>query len=143
MTTIAYRDDVIAGDTQVTCGSVIDGWAQKVFRKGPILFGASGDSGRCDVFCDWVMGGLKGDAPRLKDADGDASGFLFPGGDLVLWRYQDVWTRHRAPFFAYGSGYEIALGAMIAGATAEQAVRAAAERDTKTGGEITVLRREA
>lgn len=144
MTTIAYRDDVIAADTQVTCGGTIDGWVQKAFRKGGLLYATSGSSGLGDGFLSWVAGGMKGDAPSLRGEKGDdAHGYLFPGGDRVVWRYDNVWATHYAPFFAYGSGAEIALGAMIAGATAEEAVRAAAERDTATGGEITVLRRAA
>lgn len=40
-----------------------------------------------------------------------------------------------------GSGGEFASGAMAMGATAAEAVRIAMKFDTKTGGEITVLRR--
>lgn len=143
MTTIAYRDGVLAGDTQITCGATIDGWTQKVFRKGPILYATTGCSGLGDAFRAWVEGGLVGDAPAMKREgdDAEASGYIFPGGDRVVWRYNSVWASHRAPFFAYGSGAEIALGAMLAGASAEEAVKLAAERDTNTGGEITVLKR--
>lgn len=141
MTTIAYRDDVIAGDTQITCGGTIDGWAQKVFRKGGLLYATTGCSGLGDAFLTWVANGMRGDAPTMKRDDGEANGLLFPGDDRVVWRFKDVWASHRAPYFAFGSGAEIALGAMIAGATAEAAVRAAAQRDTSTGGEIIVLHR--
>jgi ATP-dependent HslUV protease subunit HslV len=143
VTTIAYRDDVLAADTQITCGRTIDGWAQKAFRKGPLLYATSGSSGLGGAFLIWVASGMRGDAPSLKgekDEDG-AHGYLFPGGDRVVWRYDNVWATHRAPFFAYGSGAEIALGAMLAGASAEEAVRAAAQRNTSTGGDVTVLRR--
>lgn len=143
MTTIAYRDDVLAGDTQITCGNTIDGYVQKVFRKGALLYGATGCSGHADAFLTWVLKGMKGDAPNLKTDDDEASGLLFPGGDRVVWRYRNVWTSHHAPFFAYGSGSNLALGAMAQGATAEEAVKAAAMLDTNTGGDITVLRRQA
>lgn len=43
------------------------------------------------------------------------------------------------PFFAVGSGAEIAIGAMAMGASAEQAVKIAAMYDTQTGGKVTVL----
>ncbi len=82
---------------------------------------------------------MNGDAPALKEGEESANGLIFPGGNRVVWRYNAVWASHIAPFFAYGSGSELALGAMLAGATAEEAVRAAAQRDTGTGGEITVL----
>jgi 20S proteasome alpha/beta subunit len=141
MTTIAYRDGVLAGDTQVTCGSTIDGYVAKVFRKGRLLYTTTGDSGLGDRFRQWVESGMEGDAPEMKDGDANANGLLFPGGDRVVWRYDKVWATHHAPFFAYGSGSTIALGAMYAGATAEEAVRAAATRDTNTGGEVIALRR--
>ena len=143
MTTIAYRDDVLAGDTQVTCGTTIDGRDQKVFRKGTLLFGSIGCSGLGERFVSWVRRGMIGECPTLRpgEKDDDAWGLLFPGADLVLWRFQDRWARHRAPFFAYGSGAEFAMGAMAFGATAEEAVKVATRFDTGTGGEITVLRR--
>lgn len=141
MTTIAYRDDVLAADTQITCGSQIDGWATKIYRLGSVLYGATGSSGLTEAFKSWLCRGMVGEAPALKDGESTANGYIFPGGNRVVWRYENVWCSHEAPFFAYGSGGEIALGAMLAGATAEQAVRAAAERDTNTGGAITVLRR--
>jgi len=40
-----------------------------------------------------------------------------------------------------GTGGELALGAMLAGATPEEAVVIAAQRDVTTGGKITVLTR--
>jgi len=46
----------------------------------------------------------------------------------------------RAPFYALGSGYQVAMGAMEFGATAEEAVRAAIKWDTGSGGDVTVLR---
>lgn len=41
-----------------------------------------------------------------------------------------------------GTGGEMALGAMLAGATPKRAVELAAKRDTDTGGSITVLARK-
>ena len=142
MTTIAYRDDVLAGDTQITVGSSIGGHMQKVFRKGRLLYAMTGCSGLSDSFRSWVNGGLVGPAPDMKDGDADANGVLFPGGDLVVWRFNKAWTAHRAPFFAFGSGQDFALGAMAQGATAEEAVRIAAQFDTASGGKVTVLRRD-
>ncbi len=140
MTTIAYRDGILAADTQITCGSTVDGWAQKAFKIGSVLYATVGSAGPGEAFRNWLVGGMKGDAPNMKPTDeieGDA--FIFPGGDRVVWRYRNEWATHRAPFFAYGSGSAIALGAMAMGATAEQAVAAAALRDTATGGEITTV----
>lgn len=73
------------------------------------------------------------DAPR-------ATLVLFPGGDQIIRFNHDGPSEMRAPFYADGSGWEIALGAMAAGATAEEAVHIASRYDTKTGGSVTTLR---
>lgn len=44
----------------------------------------------------------------------------------------------KAPF-AIGSGFKYAMGAMLAGATAAQAVEIAARLDKNTGGEVQVI----
>lgn len=142
MTTIAYRDDVLAADTQVTCGMTVDGYAQKAFRKGPVLYATTGASGPGEAFRNWIEGGMKGEAPDMAEVkEEDAHGYIFPGGSRVVWRYNKVWASHSAEFFAYGSGGALAMGAMAAGASAEDAVRFASKYDTNTGGEITVIRR--
>jgi ATP-dependent HslUV protease subunit HslV len=141
VTTIAYRDGVLAADTQITAGGGVSGHVQKAFRKGSILYSTTGCSGLGDAFLTWVAGGLKGDPPVMKEDDNDAHGYIFPGGDRVVWRFNKVWATHHAPFFAFGSGADYALGAMEMGATAEQAVAAAIKFDTNSGGPITVLRR--
>jgi ATP-dependent protease HslVU (ClpYQ) peptidase subunit len=50
------------------------------------------------------------------------------------------WLNVDAPYAAFGSGSEYAIGALDMGATAETAVRIASGRDLQTGGVIQVER---
>ena len=56
---------------------------------------------------------------------------------------QPGWIVERGPYFAMGSGRDFALGAMAAGASAEEAVRAAIAHDVYSGGEVVTLRIQA
>lgn len=139
MTTIAYRDGSIAGDTQVSSGSVFDCTSVKVARnRDGDLAGAAGSSVFAQAFLAWFSGGEKHDAPLCPEEDeafivrADNPGQIEcfeKGGKCVV----------SAPYYAVGSGKRIALGAMAFGATPAQAVNCAAKHDIYTGGEVIAL----
>jgi hypothetical protein len=142
MTTIAYRDGVLATDSRA--GSwTMEGHAVKGHRFGRCLVAAAGSAAHAQAFYEWVRTGMVGDAPMGnpdKD-DYNATGFIFmPCGRIVKFQPGCPPLTLTAPFYAYGSGGYVALGAMEAGATAEQAVMAAAKWDAGTGGPIRTLR---
>lgn len=144
MTTFAYRDGTLAADAKCSIGNRCAGYAVKALKMKGVLAAAMGDGGRCQVFLDWVRTGCR-DLPKIhRDDENDehqADGFIYTpdGREVSFWgSTPPQWMR--APFFAHGSGAEIALGAMAMGATAEQAIRVAAAFDNCTGGPITVLR---
>lgn len=140
MTTIAYRDGVLAADTlQTAPGGITSKCATKIGGKNGVLWAATGDAAWCKSFRDWVATGMAGDAPK---ADEESGGIIFaPGNTIIVFHRNGVEQREGLPFWADGSGQDYALGAMQVGATAEEAVRAAAAWDHHTGGEIMVLRR--
>lgn len=135
MTTVAYRDGVLAADTLSTCNGLIDDYGAKVWRVGKVLVGAAGSRAVCLKFRDWVAGGMEGDSPMADDANG----IVVSSAAVVCWSEKGPWPV-TAPFYSLGSGYQVALGAMEMGATAEQAVSAARKWDLGTGGEITTLK---
>lgn len=142
MTTIAYRDGVLAADTLACWGTNRDGFATKIVKRGPVLAGASGSLSACQAFLDWFRGGLRGDPPAMPDGEASSFGLIItPADDVLVWGPRG-WERTRNPTVAMGSGGEFATGAMTMGATAEEAVRVAMIHDTKTGGNVTVLSRE-
>jgi len=146
VTTIAYRDGVLAADSQVTYGE--DGSARthsckKLFRKTvtqgkksyDVVIATAGESSPGLVFVDWF-----GSGKPVPDI------FLHLGGDFLclvltpqgLFEY-DVYCRGEEvmdDFYAIGSGAKVALGAMACGKSAIEAVRIAARFDPYTGGRI-------
>lgn len=147
MTTIAYRDGIIAADSRVTygedSGSARVHTCKKLFRKMitegkkkfDVIIATAGESSPGLVFVDWY-----GSGKPVPDI------FLHMGGDFLclvltpqgLFEY-DVYCRGEEVsdgFYAIGSGAKAALGAMHCGKSAVEAVRIAARIDPFTGGRI-------
>jgi len=57
----------------------------------------------------------------------------------TFWNNPSVWTQVDQPYYAIGSGMTYAMGAMLAGATAKDAVKAACKADINSGMGITVV----
>lgn len=137
MTCIAFKDGVLAADTLTTADGVRSGFAQKIFRAGRLRIGAAGSAPLIEKFRDWLAAGMVGDAPLHSD---DAAFFVIaPSAPAVMWTQNGPW-RIREPFWALGSGEHFAKGAMMAGASAEEAVLIAAQVCTGVGGRVMVLR---
>lgn len=137
MTTIAYRDGVLAGDTLTTANGNRDGYMQKVRRVGRVLIGFCGPISKGLKFEQWVKDGMTGDSPYHGGDSGN--GIVVSTAGIVCWSGAGPWPV-TTEFYALGSGTELAMGAMELGATAEQAVAVAAKHNVDTGGQITVLR---
>lgn len=143
MTTIAYKDGVVAADTQITTGA---GWTassvQKIHRVGPYIVGACGDLVELEAMRNWLRKGMPDDAyPFPKDSESE--GFIIlPDGSFVCLMPEGKIVRETAAYYAWGSGCRFAIGAMAAGLSAEDAVRVAVKHDCGSGldGGMTVLR---
>lgn len=139
MTTIAYKDGVIAYDSQISRGDVIvyDDYDKCLIRDGVRFFCA----------------GATADFPALIDAyfgvrpagPVEVSAMVLDGDSLMLVAVDDktgIWKTQimRDQPYAIGSGMSFAFAAMDMGASAVRAVEAAAKRDTGTGGTIRAFR---
>lgn len=147
MTTICYRDGILAGDSAWCDG---DGFASshtKLLRlKHGALYGACGAADDRQLV-DLLQRYMKPEELPYFDVlrtmpDGKA---------LVIWPRGDVWQidtgdedhgawQVHAPFAAIGSGAKYARGAMAAGVTADSAVRIACDLDIHTREPVTMLR---
>ncbi|RWB95563.1 MAG: hypothetical protein EOQ56_27840 [Mesorhizobium sp.] len=151
MTTICYRDGVLAADSRAYAGDKMPmGYKTKIHRlKGGYLVGASSrDVGTTDAFVDWCAGHAnKGKHPGLQGHQHEINvqGILVdPEGGVHYWYGQRCFSGPlKDDYFAIGSGEQFAYGAMKAGASAEEAVRIASECDSYTGGPIVTLKLEA
>jgi 20S proteasome alpha/beta subunit len=137
VTTIAFRAGILCSDSLVTSNGMRDGRKQKICRVGRVLVAGAGSSAMCLRFQEWVRKGMKGSAPT--DDNDEANGLIIAPGTpdplMLVFGTVGCWPVH-APFVALGSGGPFAMGAMQAGASAEEAVRAAIQLDVYSGGDI-------
>ena len=138
MTTIAYRDGVLAADTQINSGNGNRaGHIRKIGRTADgWLWGFTGSTEHMADCAEWAEG-REGKPPAIEGC------FILisPDGRHKEW-WGKGWIAAEDPQAAWGSGEKIARGAMHAGASASEAVQAAIALDTDSGGTVTVLRVE-
>lgn len=140
MTTIAYRDGILASDSLVTAGTLRCGGMRKIARNAAGWMGGSAGPMETNVrLLAWIDAGAHGDPPEMKEADAI---IVSPEGVVHFWTGAGPLTPVLGDFFAVGSGERVAVGAMAAGADAIKAVRIAIEFDTASGGDIAFLMRE-
>jgi len=135
MTTIAYKDGVIAYDSQITRGDVIvyDDYEKCLERNG-VKFFCSGSTPDFERMIDVYFG-------AKPEGSINVTAFVLDGGRLMLSAVDSDTGLWKSPImrdrpYAIGSGEPYAFAAMDMGATAYQAVEMAAKRDTSTGGTI-------
>lgn len=137
MTTIAYRDGILAADTQINSGNGNRaGSLQKIGATKDGFWWAFSGACQKQAECAAWAEVREGDPPEI---DGVLI-LIDPNGSHREW-WGEGWLSPNDPQAAWGSGERIARGAMFAGATAVDAVRAAIALDPESGGKITVLRR--
>lgn len=135
MTTIAYKDGVIAYDSRQTrSGSIVSDDCQKLTVVDGVSFFLSGAV--CDEKA--LIAAYFGTPSPVPV---ECSGYAVDGGKLQMVGHDDkmgIWWQDLDPANpdAIGSGSAYALAAMDMGASAEEAVHAAMKRDIYTGGRV-------
>lgn len=132
MTTIAWRDGILAADSRATNGDwMLPGVERKIFPLPNGVAAISGSLAEAFKLLHWVENGQKGPQPGGKVR---VVVMTLDGSVRV---YEDeYWYDEPGPFGAYGSGFPAALGAMHAGASAAEAVRCAGLVDPNSGGPV-------
>jgi ATP-dependent protease HslVU (ClpYQ) peptidase subunit len=138
MTTIAYRDGVLAGDTQVIDGKDLVVGHQRKVRKldDGSLFGYAGDVEGSEVLLRSFNSKQLSGPPECRDLN---ALIITPRGKVYLYEGR-IWVKQAPGYYALGTGSAVALAAMDAGATAEQAVKIGINRDTGSGGKVQAVR---
>lgn len=141
MTTAAYKDGVLVSDSGMGSHSTYEGSVRKLFRsKSNGIVAGCGDAVSLALIEEWAEQhncdlDFLADIPERFDYSG-----LWIREDRSLWFFEKgVAFRFDAPFAAIGSGRDIALGAMAAGASAEQAVTIAVTFDNATHLPIQIM----
>lgn len=138
MTTIAYKDGVIAYDGRQTRNDrIVSDTAQKCQVVDGVSFFLSGAV--CDEKA--LIAAYFGTPSAVPV---ECSGYAVDGGKLMMVGHDDktgLWKQELDPSNpdAIGSGSAYALAAMDMGANAVGAVRAAMKRDIYTGGTIRTM----
>lgn len=146
MTTICYRDGVMASDTRAWgVDKAPVGRKHKSVRlsDGSLLGVSSAIIGCSKIVREWIEAGMDAkDLPVDRDkskVDFDAI-LVRPNGSCILidgnWMPSDPVT---APFYAIGSGKDFALAALVLGETAASAVKVASQLDAWTGDEVSTV----
>lgn len=135
MTTIAYKDGIIAYDSRMTCGSTVfsDNGEKKAEDGSGLVIVFSGPSFLIDEMISIWNGA------ETNCSDFNAIAFSEGCFYLVCPGENGTITKTRIPegdHFAIGSGSDHAITAMDMGASAKEAVKIAAKRDVYTGGKI-------
>lgn len=139
MTTIAYRDGVLAADSQLTRAGVIQGHVKKILKTPQgYLVGACGTYIRCLQFLNWALLDDWDNPVQIEnERDTTFSGIVVnPKGWIHDYDDTGVMYRVRAPWYSMGSGWLVAAGRMDGGGTAEEAVRSAIKWDINSGGKV-------
>ena len=134
MTTIATDGKSMAGDGQVTNGSLIDSYSfRKVFRlaDGRIV-GCAGDVWATMAIVGWLEKG--GEFPKIE-CDGFEALVIDGTGLAICYNNLGQSAPQSLPA-VIGSGSKLALGAMLSGANPTDAVDIACGRDCYSGGQI-------
>lgn len=135
MTTIAYKDGVIAYDSRTSAGSIItNDNADKHYERDSVHFFMCGTLADYESF----FAAFCGEKP---EAEPDASCIAVVEGKAYVCGYgsdKGVWKSpiDMTQSYAIGSGSEFAWAAMDMGASAAEAIAVAMKRDTGTGGTI-------
>lgn len=134
MTTIAYKDGVVVADRLASRS----GWAwaevDKIVQKGSWTLTGVGDLATVCAFQRNFSLALD-DLDAFLPAEEETTLLAFGGGSIFALEKGGRLEIDPNKFYAWGSGFPVALGAMHAGATALQAVRIAALVDREGTGE--------
>jgi 20S proteasome alpha/beta subunit len=149
MSVVVYRDGVIASDLQLSDnGTTTAQRFVKIMKYKGELFGAVGSAHDAEEFFDWARNKVYGkytsyfpDGPVFAEKPGEEKNyssdlFWITKEGKVLESDTDrfpVFFETEAEYAAIGSGTLVALGALAAGASAQEAVMAACKHDAYCG----------
>jgi 20S proteasome alpha/beta subunit len=135
MTTIAYKDGIVAYDSRVTAGGTIwdDACDKHILVEGVHFFFTGASTGEADLF-EWFIKRERTTQSHETHALVFSDKLYTAGFDKKGGYYSN--PERLGNVTAIGSGAICALTAMDLGCTAKEAVKMAMKRDTATGGRI-------
>ena len=136
MTTIAWDGETLAADSQLTGGDfVYQQNDKKIFNVNGHLVAMAGDDGQCWQFLDWYRNPDQ-DYPDKLD---DMGALAITKRGAFEYGSCKIPTKIKPPF-AIGTGSAFAMGAMLHGASAAEAVDIACKLDKYSSKPIKTAR---
>jgi ATP-dependent protease HslVU (ClpYQ) peptidase subunit len=136
MTVLAYRNGVLAADTSVWSNNVLSGEIVKIARRRDgALIGIAGSVAAGQTMIDHF---LKADGLEIERPDEVECIVVDQDGKIITYDADHI-AEVEAEFEASGAGYQIAHGALAAGASAEEAVAIAIQNHAKCSGDVISL----
>lgn len=145
MTTIVYRSGVLAADTRAWSGDKVPiGFKRKIhqLKDGSMIGISSAKVGEPERFLETIKT-IESDVWKTTLDEDFAVGAILvsPAGDVYYFNDSRNFVGPlTGEWLVIGSGEEYAIGALSMGASAEEAVKVAAQHDPWTAGEIHTLR---
>jgi len=141
MTIVAWDGATMAADRMSCYGSTPLIGTRKIHRiespdKRTFLVGCSGRRDHIEAFMAWLRGGSK---PDMQRDDEFSTMVIDPRRRIWLITGTLIYVQISAKKWGVGCGVDYALGAMAAGATAQEAVRIASKLDINCGGGVDFL----
>src|SRR6185312_1506553 len=131
MTVVCVRDGVMATDSRATAEDGKAHRCEKLYRFGPLIVGVSGSHPGCMAFVRYFR--ARAEEQDDYDFEGASALVLCPKRGILIFDDCGEPDPVQEPFFAIGSGGQVALGAMHMGASAVQAVEAACRWNASCG----------
>ena len=148
MTTVAYKDKELAFDSKVTdsSGAVLGAVVKGAKLPAGSLAAFAGDLAHCQLFHKWAAAGFLNDSLKLSLdnlKDPCYTGIVVnPKGIITVYNDSTIPVTYTSKMYSWGSGGGYAMGAMVFGASAKEAVQVAKICDVSTGGRVRVLKLE-
>lgn len=143
MTVVAYRDGVLAADTAAWQGDVIVEHPNKVKTNARYSWACCGAASQIAKFDRWANDYFCMDSLHRPTKDDDDFGAIIVHRDRRVWRCSNSFVLYEvtahADFFVEGSSCQFMTGAMLAGASALGAVKAAIKYCAWAGGKCTAV----
>lgn len=146
MTTIAITATQVAADGQRTYGGERRGMNFKKLRvcKG-VIYAFTGLTPLMEPMIAWHQSGADPEKlPVCHNADSDGWALIvIDGAGIGKYTSSCPYREDFEPPVAFGADRDLAMGAMLVGASAEEAIRAACSISLYTGGEVQTIQIEA
>lgn len=137
MTTIVYKDGVLAGDRLITFQDQVFGESSKVFLIKDYAVGLAGSLAVFPDFLKFVAGEDFNKAVFDKEVSFDAVVIHRETKEITTYAKNLIAEKiEKIEFIALGSGASIAKGALLMGATPSEAIKIAAKIDLFTNDNI-------